>query len=604
MRPSPLLELDYFRLLKEFKKITPEKCSRRIRLAVLSDAAAQQFVMILKTLFFQHDIGVEVFEAEFDSIDFEILDEKSAFNRFHPDFVVLWNVTQALRPQFYNFEGDSLLFGKSVSDKMIRRWELIAKSHRSAVIIQSNFVVPYERFFGNFDHKVPASFLNAVGAINQAVDEAARQNRSVFIADMDYTASFEGRRQWFDEKLWVLYKSPCSLERLPAAAQAVVDVTLSFLGQVVKCVVVDLDNTLWGGVIGEDGLEGIRVGHLEEGEAYLNFQNYLRQLKRRGILLDVCSKNERENALAPFRQHTDMVLKENDFAVFFANWESKAENIKRIRETLNIGFDSMVFLDDDPFERNLVRQYLPQVIVPELPEDPADYVKCLSALNLFETSTFSAEDAARTRMVQAETDRKTLEKSFSNIEDYLKSLAMEATLARFDDFHLPRIAQLIQRSNQFNLTTKRYAEADCRAFMEDEGNYFPFYVKLKDRFNDSGLISVVILKFADRWVLVDEWLMSCRVLFRGVEQLAMNFVFEVARQKACEGVRGRYLPTAKNGMVKSFFETFGFKKLKDAPDGATEWELKISAYTPKKVYIKQESLMTPLVIAASVREKR
>ncbi len=267
--------------------------------------------------------------------------------------------------------------------------------------------------------------------------------------------------------MWILCKAFCAFEFLPHAVQNTVDILLSLKGAGVKCVVLDLDDTLWGGIIGDDGLEGIRLGHFGDGEAFQWFQHYLLDLKKRGILLAVCSKNDPENVLLPFRNHPEMVLKENDITVFIANWLSKVESIKAIRETLNISFSSMVFIDDSPFERNLVRDELPELIVPEMPEDPALYVRCLAEINLFETTSYSEIDAERAELYRLEAQRKIAEKRFSNPEDYLKSLDMKITLKRFDPFNLPRIAQLLQRSNQFNLLTRRFSEAQCETFMQD-----------------------------------------------------------------------------------------------------------------------------------------
>ena len=304
---------------------------------------------------------------------------------------------------------------------------------------------------------------------------------------------------------------------------------MALRGRVVKCVVLDLDNTLWGGVIGDDGLEGIQLNSHGDGEAFYRFQLFLRELLKRGIILAVCSKNEMANALLPFEKHPEMVLKRDDIACFVANWNDKADNIRHIRETLNIGFDSMVFLDDNAFERDLVRTLVPGVIVPDLPEDPADYVRAISELNLFETTTFSAEDLQRSELYRLEGLRRSEQASFGSLDEFLKSLKMQMTIARFDPYHLPRIAQLIQRSNQFNLTTRRLTEADCADLMND-ASFIPLYAKLTDRLGDHGLIAVVILERLEGELAIRDWLMSCRVLKRGVEQALMKEVFQQAKE--------------------------------------------------------------------------
>jgi FkbH-like protein len=283
-----------------------------------------------------------------------------------------------------------------------------------------------------------------------------------------------------------------------------------------------------------------------------------------------------------------MVLKEEHIAVFVANWEDKATNIARIRETLNIGYDSMVFLDDNPFERNLVRQMIPQNCVPELPEDPALYVRAVSELNLFETSSASALDAQRTAMYQDQAKREEERKKVGNLEDYLRSLETTVIFSRFEPQNLSRIAQLIQRSNQFNLTTRRYSESQCEAVMRNQGEFFPFSINVQDRFGDFGLVNVAILRNRGKILEIDVFLMSCRVLQRGVEQFAMNKIFEHAKQGGFESVLGRYIPTAKNVMVKDFFAQFGFEESTDAAEG-TEWRLETSRYVPREVFIFEKS---------------
>jgi FkbH-like protein len=338
------------------------------------------------------------------------------------------------------------------------------------------------------------------------------------VNDVDSVASWIGRRFWFDNRLWDMAKTFAAPEHLPAVAKNIVDIVMSTRGRAVKCVVVDLDNTLWGGVIGDDGVDGIVLNAHGDGEAYFRLQLFLKELLKRGILLAVASKNEMSNALLPFEKHPDMVLKREDITVFMADWNDKAGNIRKIRDILNIGLDSMVFLDDNPFERDLVRGVLPEVIVPELPEDPADYVRAICEMNLFETSAFSQEDLKRNEMYRVESERRQAQAEFANAGDFLRSLDMRIVVARFDPFHLPRIAQLIQRSNQFNLTTRRRTEADCEALMNDRG-VTPLYVKLSDRMGDHGLIGVVILEPDGETLAIRDWLMSCRVLARGVEQL-------------------------------------------------------------------------------------
>ena len=589
--------LDYGALLAASRRLELPPSAQKVRIALLSDAATQRFVPVLRALFARHNIDATLYEGPFDGIELEVYDRNSELYRFEPNFVVLLNSVQALRAEFLRPETNPASFASATSDRIVRIWEAI-QVNLPATVIQSNFVLPYEKFFGNFDQKVPESLYATVATLNLRIAESARSRNSVLLLDVENTASWLGRRHWFEDRFWDSAKYFCALECLPHVANSLVDIVAASLGQrVIKCVVCDLDNTLWGGVIGDDGIgddgiAGIQISPHGDGEAFYRLHQYLRALKQRGIVLAVCSKNELSNALLPFEQHPDMVLKREDFAVFIANWNDKAANLKQIKETLNIGFDAMVFLDDNPFERNLVRDLVPGVIVPELPEDPADFVRAISELNLFETTSFSAEDAQRTEMYRAQAESSAQQASFGSVDEFLTSLNMRITLARFDPFHLPRISQLMQRSNQFNLTTRRLSEVECRSLMENK-DWLPLYAKLADRLSDHGLISVVTVEALPGELAIRDWLMSCRVLGRGVEGFLMNRVVEHAQALGLSHITAQYIPTAKNAMVKDFFHLFGFAKVDldndgQAPKennspGTTHWRLATQEYLPCKV---------------------
>jgi FkbH-like protein len=567
-----------------------------IRVALLSDAATQLLVPVLRELFRRAGFAAEIYEAPFAAIELEVLNPSSALYAFKADVVVLLNSTQALRAAFFQRESNSN-FVEEVANRITGIWDAI-RANTNSLIIQSNYVMPYERLFGNYDLKHATSWSSSVAEINRRIMLAARECNNILLNDIDGLASWIGRRAWFDERFWDIAKSFCATEHLPAVARNITDITLAARGLAVKCVVLDLDNTLWGGVIGDDGVDGIQLSAHGDGEAFYRFQSFLLGLKKRGILLCVCSKNEHAAAWKPFEEHPEMVLCKDDITVFVANWENKAENIKRIRESLNIGYDSMVFLDDNVFERNSVRGILPEVIVPELPTDPADYVKALSELNLFETTSISAEDSARSDLYRAEFDRQSAASAFSNFEEYLASLNMTIDVARFEPSRLGRIAQLLQRSNQFNVTTHRYNEHECEAMMND-GSCIPIYASLRDRFGDHGLISIIVARpdIAAGTLEVTDWLMSCRVLARGVEEYLMNYIVGEAARRGLETVAGTYIPTAKNTMVKQFFATFGFQKIEETADGTTRWQLRVRDYSHRKTYISPQ-LVEQLMVGA------
>jgi FkbH-like protein len=575
--------LGYAELLAESRRPNPPN-TRPIKLALLSDAATQRFVPILRALFARQGLQAEIYEAPFDAIELEVYDRNSGLYQFKPQIVVILNAVQALRAAFLRPDADPATFLQATAGRILRIWDAI-HANLPATVLQSNFVLPYERFFGNFDQKVPESLYGTVATLNARIAESARTRGSVLLCDIESVASWQGRRLWFEDRFWDSAKYFCALDCLPHVANNIVEIVMASLGQFIKCVVVDLDNTLWGGVIGDDGLDGIQINAHGDGEAFYRMQQYLRALKQRGIVLAVCSKNEMANALLPFEKHPEMVLRREDFAAFVANWNDKAVNLRQIQATLNIGFDSMVFLDDNPFERNLVRELVPGVVVPELPEDPADYVRAISELNLFETTTFSAEDAKRTELYQAEATRREEQAGFANVEDFLKSLDMRITVARFDALYLPRISQLMQRSNQFNLATRRLSEIECKALAENPA-WLPLYAKLTDRLSDHGLISIVTVEALPETLAIRDWLMSCRVLGRGVEPFLMNRVVEHAKQLGLTAITAQYIPTAKNAMVKDFFHQFGFEKTSETPTGESRWRLLTKDYEPRPIFMK------------------
>jgi FkbH-like protein len=572
-------ELDYQRLLKAGRRLSLPDSAPRVRLALLADCAVQQLAALLTALLGRAGIRAEIYQAAFDAIELESRVADSPLYRFAPDVVVVLNTAQALRALHSGVEPE---FESQRLQRIVAVWDAIER-HSQATILQSTFAIPPDSLYGNYDLSVATSLRATAQQLNAAITAASRDRVRVRIHDVENTASWVGRRQFFDECAWDLWKAPCALEHLPRLARNIADVVLAQRGRIVKCVVSDLDNTLWGGVIGDDGLEGIALSAHGggAGESFVRMQRFLKQLSQRGVLLAVCSKNNESAALSPFLEHPDMVLRREDIAVFVANWDDKASGLRRIQATLNIGLDSMVFLDDNPFERNLVRELLPEVIVPELPEDPANFVAALSDLNLFETAQVSDEDRQRAVLYQREARRRDAAAVCTSVEDYLRSLDMRATVTRFDRFHLPRIAQLMQRSNQFNLRTRRLSEAQCAALAEDAA-FLPLYASLSDRLGDHGLISVVVLERCAQAVLIRDWLMSCRVLGRGVEQLLMNHVVAHGRELGVSHLVGEYVPTTKNGMVREFFAQFGFTR------GATEneWVLELAAYQPTATFIR------------------
>jgi FkbH-like protein len=353
--------------------------------------------------------------------------------------------------------------------------------------------------------------------------------------------------------------------------------------------VLDLDNTLWGGVIGDDGLAGINLGQGDAiGEAFVAFQRYAKTLAQRGVILAVCSKNEDVNAREPFEKHPEMVLKLEDISCFVANWEDKAANLRRIAQELNIGLDALVFVDDNPAERALVRQLLPQVATPEIPTDPADYIRAVAQHRFFEVISLSNEDFQRTEMYRANAQRKQTASDVGDLNDFLRSLEMRAWVGPVGDLEMDRTVQLIGKSNQFNLTTRRYSEGDIQAMLADSA-WETRVIKLADKFGDNGLISVLLSRAEGDTLLIDTWLMSCRVLKRGVEQMALNHLAELALSRGLKSLTGEYIPTAKNVLVLNHYADLGFTQVSADADGRAVWRLDLNdAWTPFVHHINEE----------------
>jgi FkbH-like protein len=582
-------DLDYFQLLKESGRESLPRDHKVIRLALLADCATQHFVPLFRALFMREGIRAEVYEGAFDAIDLESRNPQSALYSFRPDIVVILNSVQTLRDKYYRRLTPSDDFCDDALRGLTGVWESL-RVNTQALVIQSNYVTPVERIFGNFDYRVPGSLVSIARRLNTAILAEMRQRSGILLNDIDAVASWVGRKTWFDERLWCIGKSFCALDYLPLVADSVVKIALANLGKVLKCVVVDLDNTLWGGVVGDDGPNGIQIGAHGDGEPFYRLQSFLKELKKRGILLAVCSKNEHANAISPFRENSEMVLKMEDFSVFMANWDNKADNLRKIGDQLGIGLDSMLFLDDNPFERDAVRTMLPEVNVPELPEDAADYVKALAELNLFETSSFSSEDVLRSDLYEREAQRRIAQSAATSFDEFLQSLATKISVSRFVPEFLPRITQLLQRSNQFNLTTNRHNQAQCEAMMNDTETCLPLFARLKDRFGDHGLISIVIARPNRETgsLVISDWVMSCRVLTRGVEEFLMNYLVGAACQMGLNKITGSYIPTAKNAMVKDFYSRFDFARVELHHNGASEWQLRIEEYRHRAVFILPE----------------
>lgn len=570
-----------FRDLQKGRKKSIEGTENR--LAVLGNCSTQFLSEAVEGLGKLSGINLSVFDAGYNQIDEQLLDTSSEIYSYRPDEILLWISTEKLYEEYLDMD---IFARSSFADNYMRKiehyWHLI-KKNSDARIIQPNFPEIDDKVMGQYSCKVDVTFAFQIRKLNFLLQEAESKNNRVYPVDALAVQINLGRETYFNAPLYYNAKMPVAIGALPYLAKAVIDVVKAMTGKIKKCIILDLDNTLWGGVIGDDGLAGIEIGELGKGHVFTNFQRWIKQLKDYGIILAVCSKNDEDVAKEPFDKHEDMILSLSDISLFVANWNDKASNVKIIQESLNIGMDSIVFLDDNPFERNLVKEKFPEIEVPELPKDPSLWLTFLQKQNYFDTVSYTKEGRDRTKLYQAEYERKKLEQNFESIDDYLQSLMMVGNAKSFEPSRYPRISQLTQRSNQFNLRTIRYTEDEIQRIAEDD-HYITLYYTLKDKFGDHGLISVVILeKITDEELFVDTWLMSCRVLKRGMEEYIINHIVRMAAERGFRTILSEYLPTGKNQMVKDIYETMGFSKI-----GENTYRLNVSAFKVLKTHIKEE----------------
>ena len=551
-----------------------------IKVSLLGDTATQFLATAIKGEGIERGYNIDLFEAEYNQVERQILDPTSDLYEHDAKYTVVFQSTHKLLEQY------SLKPATEWSDLADERINFIRTicENVGGKIIYYNYPEIEDTVFGSYANKVSSSFSYQLRKLNYELMNLAQEYPNLFICDIAGIQNKFGRDFMFDSTVYVSTEMILSIDALPYVASRTLDIIASIEGKFKKCLILDLDNTVWGGVVGDDGWENIQVGHgLGIGKAFSEFQQWVKKLKNRGIIVCVCSKNDEDKAKEPFEKNPEMVLKLDDISVFVANWENKADNIRTIQSILNIGFDSMVFLDDNPFERNMVRENVPGVTVPELPEDPGEYLEYLYTQNLFETASYSAADKDRTKQYQVEAQRVATAKKFTNEGDFLKSLEMVSEVSGFTSFNTPRVAQLSQRSNQFNLRTVRYTEDQITA-IENDPKQKGFAFTLEDKFGDNGLIAVVILQEKDTDTLfIDTWFMSCRVLKRGMENFTLNTIVEFAKANGYKKIIGEYLPTAKNGMVAEHYTGLGFTKL-EGTDTA-QWGLNVDNYQDRECYI-------------------
>jgi FkbH-like protein len=572
------------------RRVFPQRpdglATKPVRLAVLGSSTLTHLLPAIRVAGLRRGIWVETYENDYGQYLQELSDADSELHSFKPTAVLLaldaYQLTAGVTAGMDAASADAAL--EEVTSHIRETWKLARDAFKCPILQQAALPV-HLSVLGNNEHRLPGSRARFIVRLNEALRVAAEED-GVDILAVDDVAARDGVRKWHDTGLWHRSKQEVAPPVSPLYGDLVGRWLAAKQGRSYKCLVLDLDNTLWGGVIGDDGMEGIALGQGSAlGEAYVALQDYARELARRGVILAVCSKNDEANALEPFEKHPDMVLKRGDIACFIANWSNKADNIRQIAQELNIGIDSLVFLDDNPFERNLVRQELPMVAVPEVSDDPTGYPIALADAGYFEGLSVTDEDRERTAQYQGNKAREALKASVTDLPAYLRGLEMELIVRPFDRVGLQRIVQLINKSNQFNLTTRRYTDEDVLAVMADP-EAFGLQLRLTDRFGDNGVIAIIIGRLQENKDLaIDTWLMSCRVLGRQVEPTTLNLICANAQRLGARRVVGEYIPTKKNGMVRDHYARLGFTVMETTPEGGNRNILDLASYTPAETFI-------------------
>ncbi len=552
---------------KTLERAAKQHTGTPISVAVLGNAATQRLSRAFAGALSLSGFDVTCFDAGYDQIDAQILDTDSELYRADPAYILLFLCAEKLLDAFRTTPtAERPLFAEHMADR-IRSYLALTESRLRATVFLCDIPAHDDGVFGDYAYSQPMSFPYQMRKLNFLLSETAAADKHLRIVPLSLIMAQHGNTAR-DERMYLAARMAISDSVTADLALRVAREISILRGAIKKAVILDLDNTLWGGVIGDDGLDGIALGELGEGRAFTAMQSWLKELRMRGIILAVCSKNEEEAARLPFTSHPDMILRTDDISVFCANWNDKASNIAAIQKTLNIGFDSMVFLDDNPFEREQVKAVHPTVTVPELPEDPAMRLPYLLSLNLFGTSSYSDDDANRTAQYIAEAARVKSSQSFADYGEYLKSLQMQAEVTPFVPYWYERIAELSQRSNQFNLRTLRMTAADVEHYASNE-DYITLAFTLADKFGSHGLISVVLLKRISEGWFIENWFMSCRVLKRGME----DFILGTLIEKTGGALYGEYIPTKKNALVASLLDSLGFEMYEIDETGKKQYVL-------------------------------
>jgi len=531
------------------------------KIAVLRNITLESIKPFIELNLLRMGLKPVFYFADFNNIHQEALNPQSEFYNFKPDTTILAIKKEiAYHDLSYKHASLSLEESQSIQDLVISDFTQICQAinqNSSTSILIHNFESPTAPSLGILDYQLENAQLNLIRSINIELARLAKKLDNCFIVDLDLLQSRIGAAHFYDKRYWHIGKAPYSKDAYPSLANEYCKIIRALKGKAKKCLILDLDNTLWGGIIGEDGINKIGIGDSFPGSAFKEFQYAILNLYNRGVILGVCSKNNIEDAMEVFEKHPDMVLRAEHFSIIKANWNDKASNIRSIAKEINIGLDSIVFIDDSDFETELVRNEIPEVTTIKLTKDPTQYAPFLNEIGLFDTLTFSEEDKKRNQMYRAESLRNNLKNEAPDLNNYLKSLNMEVVIEYGNEYSIPRISQLTQRSNQFNLTTLRYSEDDIRSLVQNE-NSDVLTVQLNDKFGNSGISGVAIISYENESANIESFLMSCRIIGRGAEDVLIDTVIKVIKDKGHKSIFAKYIKSAKNQQVQDFYVKRGF----------------------------------------------
>ncbi len=558
-------------------------------IAILGGSTTSEVKNMLEIFLLNYGIKPTFYESEYNKYYEDAIFGNEELDNFNPDIIYIHTTNRNIivYPTMYDDE-------KTINDMINSEYEKYKKiwntlfSKFNATIIQNNFEHPYYRLLGNKDASDIHGRTNFITRLNQKFYDYANSTKNFFINDINYVSSCYGLDKWANQFYWHMYKYAMEVPAIPYLSFNLANIIKSIYGKNKKAFVLDLDNTLWGGIVGDDGVENLAIGpEVPSGQVYTEFQEYLKAYKNLGVILNVNSKNEHENAIAGLN-HPAGTLRPDDFIIIKANWNPKNLNIKDIAEELNLGADSFVFVDDNPAERQIVNNYVEGIATPEI-DVPENYIRIIDHNGYFEVTNFSNEDLKKNELYKDNAKRSQMMATFDNYEDYLISLKMKAEISEFKPIYLERISQLSNKSNQFNLTTKRYSLADIEEVNQDN-NYIKLYGKLEDIFGDNGVITVVIGNIKNKDELhIDLWIMSCRVLKRNMEFAMLDTLVKKAKERGIKTIYGYYYPTAKNKMVSNFYDIQGFEEISHDEQGNKTYKLDISGdYKNKNNVIEVE----------------